>query len=166
MCKEFDLIGDTVVNYREYRDGDLIQFIPVYVQAFTSLYGEKAQKFAKDFMKLFQAALLEGIEGGLFVAEINDKIVGFTAIHEQSRGEYQLSPMVVLPSFQRQGIGSQLLNLCIKFVHSRQAKQFYLKVHDSNQCAINLYKKYGLVVTEKFPSNLEGVDYLKMVYIL
>ena len=165
MCKDFDLIGDAVVNYREYRDGDLLQLIPVYVQAFTSLYGEKAQQFAKEFMKLFQAALLEGIEGGLFVVETNNKIVGFTAIHEQSRGEYQLSPMVVLPSFQRQGIGSQLLKLCIKFVNSKRAKQFYLKVHDSNQNAINFYKKFGLVVTEKLPSNLKGVDFLKMVYI-
>ncbi len=154
-----------MISYRKFVRTDLDQLRSIYIQGFSALYGDAAPSYADEFLNLYRAALLNEVEGEMFVAERAHTLVGFAVIHKESTKEFKFGPMVVLPSAQKQGIGSQLFQLCINFARSKQIKQFYLKVHETNQSAINLYKKFGLSVTAKLPSNLEGVEFLKMVFI-
>ena len=155
-----------MINFRKFKKKDMKQLHTIYLSGFSNLYGEKAEQYANQFLQLYESALLKGIEGELFVAEENGKIIGFAVIHSESPKEYKFGPIVVLPSAQHQGIGSQLLQMSINFARSKRVKQFYLKVHQTNLKAINLYKKFGFSITETFPSDLDGVNFVKMVIIL
>lgn len=155
-----------MINFRKFKKKDLEQLHNIYLLGFSNLYGENAEQYANQFLKLYQSALLKGIEGELFVAEKKGKIIGFAVIHKETPKDYKFGPIVVVPSAQHQGTGSQLLQMCINFARSKRAKQFYLKVHENNLAAINLYKKFGFSITETFPSDLDGIDFVKMVYIL
>ncbi len=155
-----------MISYRKFANKDLNQLYSAYLEGFSPLFGHTVQQHAENFFNLYKSALSKGIEGELFIAEKNGKILGFAVIHQESTKEFKLGPIVVLPSFQCQGIGSHLLQLCINYAQSKKAKQLYLKVHDNNQAAIALYKKFGFSIIEIFPSDLEGQNFLKMEYIL
>lgn len=155
-----------MISYRKFKRKDLKHLAIIYEEGFSPLYGEKTQTYAKRFIELYETALLQGVEGEMFIAEEGHKPVGFAVIHEESPNEYKFGPMVILPSFQRQGIGIYLLQLCVDYARSKKISKFYLKVHDINEPAINLYKKLGFLVSEILPSDLKGVEYLKMVYKL
>lgn len=60
--------------------------------------------------------------------------------------EAELLSMAVNPTFQRQGYGFQLLQLLIKEAKKAKAKTLYLEVRQSNNSAINLYRKLDFTV--------------------
>ncbi len=153
-----------MILYRPFESKDLPHLVSVYIAAFSTIYKEKTPHQGEEFIKLYHAALLKGIEGEMFVADQDGTILGFAVIHKESRKEYKFGPIVVLPAVQHQGIGTKLLQLCIDFAQSKRVKQFYLKVHEHNQIAIDFYKKFGFTLTKIFPSDLTGINYLKMVY--
>ncbi|NVM54323.1 MAG: GNAT family N-acetyltransferase [Candidatus Helarchaeota archaeon] len=155
-----------MIKYRSFKEKELDQIFSLYVEGYSDLYGKSVQEHATQFVALFQTALKEDVEGDMFVAEENNVLIGFAVIHKEPTNEWKFGPIVVHPSFQRRGIGSYLLQMCIKFAQSKQIQQFYLKVHEHNQAAINLYKKFGFSTTNVFPSDLEGKNYLKMLYSL
>ena len=155
-----------MVSYRKFENKDLDQLLPVYIQGFSTLYGDTIQQHGEEFLNQYKAALAEGVEGQMFIAEKDNSIIGFAVIHQESTTEYKFGPIIVLPSLQRRGIGSKLLQLCIDFARSNRVKQFYLKVYDNNQVAVAFYKKFGFSTIEAFPSDVEGHNFLKMVYTL
>ena len=155
-----------MVRFRPFQRRDLDQLALVYEKAFAVIYGMSAPEHAEKFIKLYHAALIRGIEGEMYIAEEAGNVLGFAVIHEESREEYKFGPIVVLPSVQRQGIGSQLLKLCIEFTRSKNVNQFYLKVNENNQTAINFYKKHRFTIVDRLPSDLEGIKYVKMVILL
>jgi len=154
------------INYRPFQPEDLNQLYAIYVKAHSWLYGEKVHEHASEFITLFQEALNEGTEGELFVAEQNGTLIGFAVIHQEPPNEWKFGPIAVIPSFQHEGIGSNLLELCINFARSKEVRSFYLKVHEHNQFAIRLYQKFGFTVTEILPSSLPGKNFLKMLISL
>ncbi|KTD24278.1 MULTISPECIES: GNAT family N-acetyltransferase [Legionella] len=54
-----------------------------------------------------------------------------------------LSDIAVLPKYQRQGLGSELLSYCINHALSRGTTTLVLDVETSNQNALNLYTRHG-----------------------
>jgi ribosomal protein S18 acetylase RimI-like enzyme len=130
------------------------------------LYGSEVQKHAEQFIEIFQVALREKVEGEMFIAEKYKNLIGFAVIHKETSGKWKFGPIAVLPAKQHRGIGSNLIQLCINFAHIKKVKQFYLKVHEHNQNAINLYKKFNFNIIATIPSDLAGINYLKMVYNL
>ncbi|NVM29765.1 MAG: GNAT family N-acetyltransferase [Candidatus Helarchaeota archaeon] len=155
-----------MISYRKFENKDLDQLLSVYLQGFSALYGDTTQQYAEEFLELYESALIEGVEGEMFIAEKDNNIIGFAVIHQESTTEFKFGPIVVVPIFQRRGIGSKLLQLCINFARSNRVKQFYLKVNDNNQAAVAFYKKFGFSIIEAFPSDVEGHNFLKMVYTL
>ncbi len=82
----------------------------------------------------------------VFVARLNDKVVGFVApgfIDEKRR----LGAIYVLPEAQGHGIGSRLLQQAIEW-HG-QDDDIYLHVASYNHNAINFYKRFGFIETGK-----------------
>jgi ribosomal protein S18 acetylase RimI-like enzyme len=151
------------ITYRPFQPPDLNQILLLYMKSFSWLYGAQVHTYATQFITLFQEAFNEGSEGEMFVAEQEGIIIGFAVIHKEPSNDWKFGPIAVLPSFQHEGIGSYLLQLCIEFAQSKKVKSFYLKVHEHNYPAIKLYKKFGFTVTEIIPSPLTDKNLLKMM---
>ncbi len=149
-------------TYRPFQPSDLDQIFSIYTKSFSWLYGPKVPDYATQFVTLFRAALDEGADGEMLVAEQEGALIGFAVIHREATNEWKFGPIAVVPAFQHEGIGSHLLELCIDFARSNDVKSLYLKVHEHNLPAIKLYKKFGFAVTEIVPSSLTNTNFLKM----
>jgi len=152
-----------MTTYRRFQPSDLDQIFSVYTKSFSWLYGAKVPDYASQFVTIFRAAFNEGADGEMFVAEQEGALIGFAVIHREATDEWKFGPIAVVPAFQREAIGSHLLELCIDFARSNDVKSFYLKVHEHNLPAIKLYKKFGFTVTEIVPSSLTSTNFLKMI---
>jgi len=63
-----------------------------------------------------------------------------------------LISIAVLEQFRRRGIASSLLKTTIERLVKKKVNEFYLEVRVSNYPAINLYRKFNFVITNKIPS--------------
>ncbi len=160
---EIYISTDKKIIFRRFVESDLAQIRRIYLKAYEPIYGAQTGEQADLFLSLFKSALKEDVEGKLFVAEKNNRVKGFAVIHKEPTDAWKFGPIAVVPYLQHRGLGAQLLQLCVDFIRSRQVKQFYLKVHEDNQAAINLYNKFGFKMIQTLPSNIEGKNYLKMV---
>lgn len=86
--------------------------------------------------------------GRIILAYRDDTAVGTVWLTHDFRRLY-IHHMAVMPEFQKQGIGSQLLTEALKIAHELgfQAK---LEVNESNITAYNLYHKFGFEPLEAY----------------
>ncbi|MHA1649214.1 MAG: GNAT family N-acetyltransferase [Candidatus Helarchaeota archaeon] len=155
-----------MIIYRTFEEKDLDHVYSIYLTGYFHLYGDKVKIHADQFLKLFRSSLIHKTEGEMFIAEKDGVPVGFATIHKEPTNEWKFGPIIVTPSAQGQGIGYQLLQLCIDFARSKNVSQIYLKVHEHNENAINLYKKSGFILKDVIPSDIPGINYLKMIKFL
>jgi GNAT superfamily N-acetyltransferase len=92
--------------------------------------------------------------GKVFVAEIDDAIVGFVGVlcrvppdaPDEARADYAyISDLVVLPSFRRQGIAGTLLEHAEAFARGNGAGTLRIGVLARNSIARDLYHRRGFV---------------------
>lgn len=115
---------------------------------------------SEAFLPLVIAAKRENLMNykGLFVAEINNKVVGFTACTDE-----ELAWLYVAPEYMRKGIGRKLALYAISVFPTIK----YVEVLKGNEPAKRLYESIGfyIVSTErgKMPGN---EDFLVEVYTM
>ncbi len=103
----------------------------------------------------------ERMQRQLFVAEIDNVIVGFSRLINfkyftktlKATPGYYLMAVVVLPSFQRLGIGEQLTNIRIKFCRELTNELFYF-ANVQNLASIRMHESYGFKEVERNSSFL------------
>lgn len=84
--------------------------------------------------------------GDMFlVAQYLDHIVGFIVGYKTFENEGRIFSLAIKKEFQRQGIGSLLLDYMLKIFYSNFLKYATLEVRISNIKARNLYEKIGFV---------------------
>jgi GNAT superfamily N-acetyltransferase len=66
------------------------------------------------------------INGGVFVAEVADSVVGFTAIVPRDDGDMELDALFVEPNAWRQGIGRALIEHCAAAAKAHGAKLLHV----------------------------------------
>ncbi len=71
-----------------------------------------------------------------------DSLLGYLGAHIEDE-KMHIVNMAVEPSWQRCGIGGELLKRALDFARKKSIAEIYLEVRRSNQAAISLYKKYG-----------------------
>lgn len=81
----------------------------------------------------------------LFIASYNERVVGKAHIHWQSQ-EAIFSDIAILPQYQRQGLGGEMLVYCINHALSSGKKKLSLDVETSNRNALNLYLRHGFQI--------------------
>jgi RimJ/RimL family protein N-acetyltransferase len=91
--------------------------------------------------KKTEAAMLEGTDAYL-VAEIDGRIVGTLGIHQVIPGLYDIG-MMILEQWRGHGIGTQLMNVCLREAKERNAYKLTLQVWPHNAPAIALYERFG-----------------------
>lgn len=93
--------------------------------------------------------------GGEILFAIADAVVtGTVAMVRYDSDTFELSKMAVSPDFQGKGIANLLMNACITFAHSRNAKRIFLETNSILETAISLYRKFGFVETRLDPNSL------------
>lgn len=120
------------IKIREYQKGDFNDLCVIHDQA------RKQELAAANLKAAFKPLKIATIEEDLFsyniyVAETKEKVVGFVAFSDD-----ELAWLYVDPSFQKQGIGSKL----IEFSLTKMKRPAYLEVLTGNP-AKNLYVHKG-----------------------
>jgi N-acetylglutamate synthase-like GNAT family acetyltransferase len=88
---------------------------------------------------------IERIEtGGVFVAEWNGMIAGFSAVLPRADGETELDALFVEPTIRRHGIGRLLVEHCVKVAHSQGSTALYVV---GNPHAESFYLACGFEMT-------------------
>ncbi|CAM4181612.1 GNAT family acetyltransferase [Bacillus manliponensis] len=91
----------------------------------------------------------------LFVAEVEDKVVGFANFSSiKYGGEAELGAIYILPQHQGTGIGTALLQKGILYLES--VKKLYVCVEAENDKGKSFYKAKGFSELERFEEDFEG----------
>ncbi|GAA0819450.1 GNAT family N-acetyltransferase [Colwellia asteriadis] len=137
---------------REYKETDIESLLDIWLSA---------SKIAHDFIEpTFWDSQVENMRNiyipasNAFVYEKNSKVVGFYALFKGA-----LSAIFVKPSFQRQGIGKQLLN------HAKnQSDTLKLSVYKENTSSYYFYLSQGFVVDcEQIDTHTGHLEYTMSV---
>ncbi|NHV61088.1 MAG: ribosomal protein S18-alanine N-acetyltransferase [Candidatus Verstraetearchaeota archaeon] len=87
--------------------------------------------------------------GAYIVAVVEKKVVGYAIGIIRYRSLGHVISIAVRKDFRGKGIGKKLLNELIDRLFAMGAKKIRIEVRESNEIAINLYKKVGFVTKEK-----------------
>jgi ribosomal-protein-alanine N-acetyltransferase len=77
-----------------------------------------------------------------WVAEQAGAVVGFVYYHHIGE-QAELDNLAVSPSWRRQGIGSQLLEVASQHAAKQRVATMFLEVRRSNAAALRLYRRFG-----------------------
>lgn len=96
------------------------------------------------------------------VAVYDKEIIGYISF--SCIFDIEIESVLVKSSYQRQGIGTLLLNYIFKFAKENKISNVFLEVRKSNICAISLYRKLGfsnISIRKKYYENAEDALILK-----
>lgn len=135
---------------------DVEQVAKVHVDSWAKAYnGLMPKPYIESFtlerrMKLWTNIISRNL-AIVLVAEDYSGVIGFICFGQtkgyENTSNYELSSLYVSPSKYRSGIGSTLYNECKNQLLRKKCKQINLWVLDSNEQAINFYKKHGFITT-------------------
>ncbi len=130
--------------------GDIGELIRLHGIIYEQEYG---------FDKTFEAYVAKGIadfvlnynpkKERLWLAEMDNLIVGSIAIVKASDEEAQLRWYLVTPSFRNKGIGKELMRKAIDFCWQKKYKRIFLWTTGELEAAANVYIKNGFVKSEE-----------------
>lgn len=124
------LQSKTRLSFRDMTSQDLADVVSI--ESAVHAYPWKRGHFA-DALKAGNATL---------VMELGREMVGY-AIVMTVLDEAHLLNISIAKSHQRQGLGRKLLEQVVALAQSKQCKDLYLEVRESNQPAIALYESVG-----------------------
>jgi ribosomal-protein-alanine N-acetyltransferase len=117
------------------------------------VYDIERTSFPDYWTKVSLEYLLRINSQGFFVAEINEKIIGY-AIASIERNLWKpwktfghLVNIAVDPEFRGKGIGRELAETVIEYLKSKKIRKVILEVRTSNIVAKNLYASMGFLET-------------------
>ncbi len=86
----------------------------------------------------------------------DEELVGMVSAGKIDANTVKIFQLYVLPSHQRKGIGSKLMDAAIK--HFEGAGKVVLEVEDGNQKGISFYSKYGFTYASKTVVKIGGEE--------
>jgi putative acetyltransferase len=131
------------ISIRKYQKNDLNQVLEVYDEAATIAHAF-LDKDTQIWQKNQAEKILKNHPERTWVAEQEQKILGFASTFITNTSDTGLAGLFVLPSYQGQGIGSRLL----KQVNSIK-KDIELAVYKQNTKAFKFYVKHGFTVVKE-----------------
>jgi ribosomal-protein-alanine N-acetyltransferase len=119
------------VSIRPMRLADLTRVLEIELQCFTMPWSEATFR-----------GLLRRSDADLYVAEINNEVVGYSVFWSViDQGE--LGNVSVAPGWRRRGIGERLVKTVLHSAGQRGVREVFLEVRVSNTAAQKLYERYG-----------------------
>ena len=126
------------MNLRSYSRDDLPDLVNLEKQAF----GEAA--YSKRMLKV----MFESPRSICFIAEGDNRILGYICALPLTREEADIESIAVDPRSQRSGLGTFLFDKMEAELISRGFREIILEVRENNTQALNFYRKRGFKVTE------------------
>ena len=99
------------------------------------------------------------------VAEDGHLIQGFL-VARAIADEWEIENVVVAPAARRNGLGTALIEECLRLARQQNAGAIFLEVRESNQPARSLYEKMGFRVSGRRPRYYENPPEDALVYRL
>lgn len=96
----------------------------------------------------------EGIDGTIFVAKIDGKVVGFADPDLDEKGRHFIGMIYVYPEYQGTGIGGKLMKAALDYFGREE--DIYLEVVSYNEKSIGFYEHIGFEKTDEKASEEEG----------
>lgn len=103
--------------------------------------------------------------GVIYLAKVDDEIVGTAGLVNEGDGVYELVKMSVTPAHQGKGISRLLIDQCIAKARELNAKKVILFSNSQLKTAIGLYERYGFKHLTGFEAPYESAD-VKMELVL
>ncbi|MFA6457038.1 MAG: GNAT family N-acetyltransferase [Bacteroidota bacterium] len=112
-----------------------------------------------NFAQMFDDELSTG-----FVAEIKSHIIGYARMKvDMEQHRCYLESLYVLPEFQGQGIGTELLKIVERKAQEKSFNQIWLGVMQQNLPSLEWYKKLGFSFVEQSPFQMGKSTVLHLV---
>ncbi len=111
-------------------------FCDLYEQCFTGLPWDQPYSQKEVVNTLIQAADLQFLI-------VEGRTIGFAWTKLDSQGSGIIEPVGILPAYQNQGFGRQLLSLAMRSLKKRGARRIEIGAWRDNQRAIALYHSLG-----------------------
>lgn len=115
----------------------------------------------------------EDVNSAYFIAEINDRAVGFAKLREHNRVEclgdahaIELQRIYVLERVKGQNVGKALLARCLDAAREKGYETLWLGVWDKNLRAQRFYEKMGMKNIGTTGFNDGKNDFLNFVYAI
>lgn len=149
---------------------EIIEYENIYQPGFRALNLEWLDRYnlteSHDLAVLDdpQSAILD--KGGfIWLARMDNRIVGSAALIKVHEAEYELAKMAVSPDYRGRGISKQLIETCLSKARETGAKKLSLFSNHQLLTALKLYEKYGFYYVELEDSPFETAD-IKMELVL
>ncbi len=123
-----------MINIREASEKDIDAMEIIETSSFSVPWSRQA--FEESFENRYTK---------LFVAEDGDKVIGYSVIG-LIVPDAEILNVAVDPEYRRQGIGEMLIDSLIALGDKEDVSDFFLEVRESNEPAIELYRKKGMEV--------------------
>ena len=144
------MVGDHVL-IRTREPGDAGYVCYMHMKYYGERYGFKPV-FEYYVMKGLAEFLRDPGESRLWIAEIDNSIIGSIAIVKTPRGA-QLRWFLVDAEHQGNGIGRKLMNTAMQFCKERGYKHMFLWTTNILDAARHLYKEFGFKPVEENTNN-------------
>jgi len=129
-----------MVEIIEYRDGYELDFKRINLE-WLDKYSLKEELDEITLNNPREKILDTG--GVIFLAKVDDEIVGSAALINDHNDVYELAKMAVVPDWQGKGVSNLLMEKCLEKAKALGVKRIILFSHTSLRTAIALYEKYG-----------------------
>jgi ribosomal protein S18 acetylase RimI-like enzyme len=137
------------------------------MNVFLSAFLPQGRLNAEQYSSYFNNKILPGLEKGQLViaAYDKDKLVGFAIFEKRKQQSYYLAEMSVLPDYQRQGIGTQLVFSI--FNKDKGAEKIFLVTAKDNRWSQSFYEKIGFKHSSfqhvDYPENFIGYEFYRNI---
>ena len=149
------------VTIRPFEPGELGYVGHLHGKLYDKTYGF-GRMFEYYVMKGLTEFMIHNDGGELWVAEVNEKVVGSIAITKSTDTEAQLRWFVLDEEFHGRGIGKKLMETALRFCEEQNYKQVFLWTVNILETARHLYRKYNFTLTEeKLNENWTGTALLE-----
>ncbi len=137
----------TITDYKTENAADFKAINQVWMKQFES----KGGTYTSLLENPTESILDKG--GKVFVASVENNIVGTCALLRKSFKQYEICLMAVKPEFQGKNIGKQLLSHAMDAARALQAKTIELITNPKLTAAVELYKTHGFREEKDFASS-------------
>jgi len=84
-------------------------------------------------------------------------LVALIAVYENNFPNAYIPIVGVIDKFRGKGLGDLLLNYTLKQIENKRFKKVSLEVYTNNIVAINLYRKYGFIISQEYGTKINMV---------
>ena len=143
--------SDAEEQIRPFKPGDVGYVAYLHGNLYEGTYG---------FGKMFEYYVLKGLTefllnpagGELWIAEVDEKIVGAIAITKFNDKIAQLRWFIIDEAYQGRGLGNKLMKVALDFCKEKKYQHVFLWTVSILEPARHLYKKFNFTLTEEKPN--------------